>query len=75
LKFYFAGRLDSNIRQSGEILINGHKQALAYGTSVREKKKEKEIIHPFSESRKKYISSRNEANINKTLIITLISPW
>ncbi|KAE8009213.1 hypothetical protein FH972_005662 [Carpinus fangiana] len=29
-----AGRLDSNIRQSGEILINGHKQALAYGTSA-----------------------------------------
>ncbi|XP_059446472.1 ABC transporter G family member 3-like [Corylus avellana] len=29
-----AGRLESNIRQSGEILINGHKQALAYGTSA-----------------------------------------
>ncbi|XP_059445140.1 ABC transporter G family member 1-like [Corylus avellana] len=29
-----AGRLGSNIRQSGEILINGHKQALAFGTSA-----------------------------------------
>ncbi|XP_045819245.1 ABC transporter G family member 1-like [Trifolium pratense] len=29
-----AGRLDSNTRQSGEILINGNKQALAYGTSA-----------------------------------------
>ncbi|KAK7363119.1 hypothetical protein VNO77_05249 [Canavalia gladiata] len=29
-----AGRLGSNIRQTGEILINGHKQALAYGTSA-----------------------------------------
>ncbi|KAM7474859.1 hypothetical protein LguiB_022102 [Lonicera macranthoides] len=29
-----AGRLDTNTRQSGEILINGHKQALAYGTSA-----------------------------------------
>ncbi|KAI3451177.1 hypothetical protein Pfo_007842 [Paulownia fortunei] len=30
-----AGRLDSNTRQMGDILINGHKQALAFGTSVR----------------------------------------
>lgn len=31
-----AGRLDSNTKlQAGEIIINGHKQALAYGTSVR----------------------------------------
>jgi hypothetical protein len=30
-----AGRLGSNTRQSGEILINGHKQKLAFGTSVR----------------------------------------
>ncbi|KAI3451176.1 hypothetical protein Pfo_007841 [Paulownia fortunei] len=30
-----AGRLDSNARQMGDILINGHKQALAFGTSVR----------------------------------------
>ncbi|KAK9924211.1 hypothetical protein M0R45_032593 [Rubus argutus] len=29
-----AGRLSSDIRQSGDILINGHKQALAYGTSA-----------------------------------------
>ncbi|XP_028798414.1 ABC transporter G family member 11-like [Neltuma alba] len=29
-----AGRLGSNTRQAGEILINGHKQALAYGTSA-----------------------------------------
>ncbi|RZB95677.1 ABC transporter G family member 11 isoform A [Glycine soja] len=29
-----AGRLGSNTRQTGEILINGHKQALCYGTSA-----------------------------------------
>ncbi|XP_021655643.2 ABC transporter G family member 1-like [Hevea brasiliensis] len=29
-----AGRLNSNTRQTGEILINGRKQALAYGTSA-----------------------------------------
>jgi hypothetical protein len=29
-----AGRLGSNIRQTGDILINGRKQVLAYGTSV-----------------------------------------
>ncbi|XP_050208841.1 ABC transporter G family member 1-like [Mercurialis annua] len=29
-----AGRLDSNTRQSGDILINGRKQRLAYGTSA-----------------------------------------
>ncbi|XP_014515135.2 ABC transporter G family member 11 isoform X2 [Vigna radiata var. radiata] len=29
-----AGRLSSKMRQSGEILINGHKQRLAYGTSA-----------------------------------------
>ncbi|KAI4296392.1 hypothetical protein L6164_036355 [Bauhinia variegata] len=29
-----AGRLSSNTRQTGDILINGHKQALAYGTSA-----------------------------------------
>ncbi|KAA8545624.1 hypothetical protein F0562_020408 [Nyssa sinensis] len=29
-----AGRLGSNTKQSGDILINGHKQALAYGTSA-----------------------------------------
>ncbi|KAJ6289973.1 hypothetical protein OIU78_025818 [Salix suchowensis] len=29
-----AGRLSSNARQAGEILINGRKQALAYGTSA-----------------------------------------
>lgn len=32
---YFAGRLGSNTRQAGEILINGRKRALAYGTSVQ----------------------------------------
>jgi hypothetical protein len=31
---HIAGRLGSNIRQTGEIRINGHKQVLAYGTSV-----------------------------------------
>ncbi|XP_049411400.1 ABC transporter G family member 1-like [Solanum stenotomum] len=29
-----AGRLDFSTRQSGEILINGHKQKLSYGTSA-----------------------------------------
>ncbi|KAK6120015.1 hypothetical protein DH2020_046255 [Rehmannia glutinosa] len=29
-----AGRLDSNTRQKGDILINGRKQALAFGTSA-----------------------------------------
>ncbi|OIV94558.1 hypothetical protein TanjilG_25620 [Lupinus angustifolius] len=29
-----AGRLSSKIKQTGKILINGHKQALAYGTSA-----------------------------------------
>ncbi|XP_028782423.1 ABC transporter G family member 11-like [Neltuma alba] len=29
-----AGRLDSNMQQTGKILINGHRQALAYGTSA-----------------------------------------
>ncbi|KAL3538677.1 hypothetical protein ACH5RR_002043 [Cinchona calisaya] len=29
-----AGRLDSKLKQSGEILINGRKQQLAYGTSA-----------------------------------------
>ncbi|KAL6573667.1 ATP-binding cassette sub- G member 1 [Orobanche hederae] len=29
-----AGRLDSNTRQKGDILINGRKQTLAFGTSV-----------------------------------------
>ena len=38
-----AGRLGSNTRQLGEILINGHKQKLAFGTSVRGKKKKKKI--------------------------------
>ena len=33
-----AGRLGSNTRQLGEILINGHKQKLAFGTSVRGEK-------------------------------------
>lgn len=30
-----AGRLSSNTQQTGEILINGHKVTLAFGTSVR----------------------------------------
>ncbi|KAJ8563475.1 hypothetical protein K7X08_031927 [Anisodus acutangulus] len=30
-----AGRLDFSTRHSGDILINGHKQKLSYGTSVR----------------------------------------
>ncbi|KAK2977042.1 LOW QUALITY PROTEIN: hypothetical protein RJ640_007500, partial [Escallonia rubra] len=29
-----AGRLDSNTRQTGDILINGHKEKLAFGTSA-----------------------------------------
>ncbi|KAI3439267.1 ABC transporter domain-containing protein, partial [Psidium guajava] len=29
-----AGRLSSNTKQTGDILVNGHKQALAYGTSA-----------------------------------------
>lgn len=32
--FMFIGRLSSKMRQSGEILINGRKKTLAYGTSV-----------------------------------------
>ncbi|RYQ90621.1 hypothetical protein Ahy_B09g096671 [Arachis hypogaea] len=28
-----SGRLSSSVKQTGKILINGHKQALAYGTS------------------------------------------
>ena len=36
-----AGRLGSNTRQLGEILINGHKQKLAFGTSVSDKLKGK----------------------------------
>ena len=39
-----AGRLGSNTRQLGEILINGHKQKLAFGTSVREKRKKKKNL-------------------------------
>ena len=31
---FLAGRLGSSTSQSGIILVNGHKQALAYGTSV-----------------------------------------
>ncbi|KAK4563959.1 hypothetical protein RGQ29_006161 [Quercus rubra] len=34
LRLPWAWRLGSNIRQRGEILINGRKQALAYGTSA-----------------------------------------
>jgi len=29
-----AGRLSSNTQQTGEILVNGHKETLAFGTSV-----------------------------------------
>jgi hypothetical protein len=29
-----AGRLSSNTQQSGEILVNGRKETLAFGTSV-----------------------------------------
>ena len=32
-----AGRLCSNTQQTGEILVNGIKQTLAFGTSVRKK--------------------------------------
>ncbi|MED6145134.1 hypothetical protein PIB30_022277 [Stylosanthes scabra] len=30
-----AGRLSSNTIQTGDILVNGHKQSLAYGTTVQ----------------------------------------
>ncbi|KAF9621880.1 hypothetical protein IFM89_028468, partial [Coptis chinensis] len=30
-----AGRLDSKTRQSGQILVNGHRQGLTFGTSVK----------------------------------------
>jgi len=36
---YVVGRLSSNMKHTGNILINGHKQSLAYGISVRERKK------------------------------------
>ncbi|KAM7470624.1 hypothetical protein LguiA_008807 [Lonicera macranthoides] len=39
-----AGRLDSNTRQSGEVLINGHRQSLAYGTSFVQSNKLKEFL-------------------------------
>ena len=43
-----AGRSGSKTRQSGEILINGHKQKLGFGTSVRDKLKDKNIsLFPF----------------------------
>ena len=42
-----AGRLGSNTRQTGEILINGHKQALAYGTSVRTIEQNNFFVHYF----------------------------
>ena len=32
-----AGRLSSNTQQTGEILINGRKETLAFGTSVCKK--------------------------------------
>ena len=38
-----AGRLASNTRQSGEILVNGSKQRLAFGTSVRKRIKMKNM--------------------------------
>ncbi|KAL2925234.1 ABC transporter G family member 11 [Bienertia sinuspersici] len=52
-----AGRLDSNAKQSGEILINGCEQALAYGTSAYVTQDDilmatltvKEIVHYSSE--------------------------
>jgi len=33
----YAGRLAPSTKQTGKILINGHKHALAYGTSVSER--------------------------------------
>jgi len=33
--YEIAGRLGSKTKQTGKILINGRKQALAYGASVR----------------------------------------
>ena len=45
-----AGRLGSNTRQLGEILINGHKQKLAFGTSVRGKKKKKKSPYQIKEN-------------------------
>ena len=47
-EYFMAGRSGSNTRQSGEILINGHKQKLGFGTSVRDKLKDKNIsLFPF----------------------------
>jgi hypothetical protein len=36
-KQVIAGRLSSNTQQTGEILVNGNKETLAFGTSVRKK--------------------------------------
>lgn len=41
-----AGRLSSNTQQTGEILINGRKETLAFGTSVRNTWKRK-TFHAF----------------------------
>ena len=54
---FMAGRSGSNTRQSGEILINGLKQKLGFGTSVRDKLKDKHIIIFFLfQSKRIYIS-------------------
>ena len=45
-----AGRLGSNTKQLGEILINGHKQKLAFGTSVRGKKNKKKSPYQIKEN-------------------------
>ena len=37
MQVIIAGRLSSNTRQTGKIFINGHKETLAFGTSVCEK--------------------------------------
>ena len=55
-----AGRSGSNTRQSGEILINGLKQKLGFGTSVRDKLKDKTIfLFPFLVKENLYHSYRN----------------
>ncbi|TKY59479.1 ABC transporter G family member 11 [Spatholobus suberectus] len=43
-----SGRLRSNIKQTGKILINGHKQELAYGTSVRDNSEKQHVYKKTS---------------------------
>ena len=58
-----AGRSGSNTRQSGEILINGLKQKLGFGTSVRDKSKDIHIIVFSFINQNEFISSLKELNV------------